>query len=170
MIFLLSSACILYRLNVEQMPGQQEWPLQWLLILLATLPFVQKLTTQEPSKCHITDPLWWEWLVDTPLKGPLMWKTFPWNDIMFLLKRGQLYLLVGSYITWYFVCKVSMWNAECTGSNIHFYTPVFKCPFEKRTFKRTYYAVTMSVRPSAFSGLFFNMLWDINLKLGIYIQ
>ena len=27
-----------------------------------------------------------------------------------------------------------------------------------------------SVRPSAFSGLFFNMLWDINLKLGIYIQ
>ena len=46
----------------------------------------------------------------------------------------------------------------------------------------TYYAVAMSVRPSvcpsvclsvrpsAFSGLFFNMLWDINLKLGIYIQ
>ena len=41
----------------------------------------------------------------------------------------------------------------------------------------TYYAVAMSVRPfvhpsvrpSAFSGLFFNMLWDINLKLGIYI-
>ena len=51
-------------------------------------------------------------------------------------------------------------------------------PFEKRT----YYAVAMSVRPSVrlsvrpsvrpsgFSGLFFNMLWDINLKLGIYIQ
>ena len=44
-----------------------------------------------------------------------------------------------------------------------FYTPVWKtgrimpwqCP---------------SVRPSTFSGLFFNMLWDINLKLGIYIQ
>ena len=27
-----------------------------------------------------------------------------------------------------------------------------------------------SVRPSEFSGLFFNMLWDINLKLGICIQ
>ena len=40
--------------------------------------------------------------------------------------------------------------------------------------KRTYYAVAMSVcpsvRPSGFSGLFFNMLWDINLKHGIYIQ
>ena len=55
---------------------------------------------------------------------------------------------------------------------------VFIRPFEKRT----YYAVAMSVRPSVrlsvrpsvrpsgFSGLFFNMLWDINLKLGIYIQ
>ena len=27
-----------------------------------------------------------------------------------------------------------------------------------------------SVRPSEFSGLFFNVLWDINLKLGICIQ
>ena len=44
-------------------------------------------------------------------------------------------------------------------SGAPFYTPVWKtgrimpwqCP---------------SVRPSAFSGLFFNMLWDINLKLG----
>ena len=43
---------------------------------------------------------------------------------------------------------------------------LFIPPFEKQT----YYAVAMSVRPSAFSGLFFNMLWDINLKLGIYIQ
>ena len=56
-------------------------------------------------------------------------------------------------------------------------------PFIIRPFeKRTYYAVAMSVRPSVhlsvrlsvrpsgFSGLFFNMLWDINLKLGIYIQ
>ena len=48
-----------------------------------------------------------------------------------------------------------------------FYTPVWKtgrimlwqCP-----------SVRPSVRPSAFSGLFFNMLWDINLKLGICIQ
>ena len=31
-------------------------------------------------------------------------------------------------------------------------------------------SVCPSVRPSGFSGLFFNMLWDINLKLGIYIQ
>ena len=34
-------------------------------------------------------------------------------------------------------------------------------------------SVRLSVRPSGFSGfsgLFFNMLWDINLKLGIYIQ
>ena len=48
-----------------------------------------------------------------------------------------------------------------------FYTPVWKtgrimpwqCP-----------SVRPSVCPSAFSGLFFNMLWDINLKLGIHIQ
>ena len=46
-----------------------------------------------------------------------------------------------------------------------FYTPGWKtvrimpwqCP-----------SVRPSVRPSAFSGLFFNMLWDINLKLGIH--
>ena len=31
-------------------------------------------------------------------------------------------------------------------------------------------SVRLSVRPSGFSGLFFNMLWDINLKLGIYIH
>ena len=31
-------------------------------------------------------------------------------------------------------------------------------------------SVCPSVRPSAISGLFLNMLWDINLKLGIYIQ
>ena len=31
-------------------------------------------------------------------------------------------------------------------------------------------SVCPSVRPSEFSGLFFNMLWDINLKLGICIQ
>ena len=51
---------------------------------------------------------------------------------------------------------------------------VFIRPFEKRT----YYAMAMSVRlsvcpsvrPSEFSGLFFNVLWDINLKLGICIQ
>ena len=50
--------------------------------------------------------------------------------------------------------------------------------------KRTYYAVAMSglkngrimpwqclsVRPSEFSGLLFNMLWDIIFKLSIYIQ
>ena len=29
--------------------------------------------------------------------------------------------------------------------------------------------MAMSVRPSEFPGLFFNMLWDINLKLGICI-
>ena len=55
---------------------------------------------------------------------------------------------------------------------IHFYyTPVWKtgrimpwqCPSVRLS-------VRPSVRPSAFSGLFFNMLWDINLKLGIYIQ
>ena len=52
-----------------------------------------------------------------------------------------------------------------------FYTPVWKtgrimpwqCPSVRLS-------VRPSVRPSAFSGLFFNMLWDINLKLGIYIQ
>ena len=51
---------------------------------------------------------------------------------------------------------------------------IFIRPFEKRT----YYAMAMSVRlsvrpsvrPSEFSGLFFNVLWDINLKLGICIQ
>ena len=50
---------------------------------------------------------------------------------------------------------------------------IFIRPFEKRT----YYAMAMSVRlsvrpsvrPSEFSGLFFNMLWDINFKLGICI-
>ena len=31
-------------------------------------------------------------------------------------------------------------------------------------------SVRPSVRPSEFSGLFFNVLWDINLKLGICIQ
>ena len=53
----------------------------------------------------------------------------------------------------------------------YFYTPVWKtgrimpwqCPFVRLS-------VCPSVRPSVFSGLFFNMLWDINLKLGIYIQ
>ena len=52
-----------------------------------------------------------------------------------------------------------------------FYTPVWKtgrimpwqCPSVRLS-------VRPSVRPSAFSGLFFNMLWDINLKLGICIQ
>ena len=52
-------------------------------------------------------------------------------------------------------------------------TVIFIRPFEKRT----YYAMAMSVRlsvrpsvrPSEFSGLFFNMLWDINLKLIICI-
>ena len=42
-------------------------------------------------------------------------------------------------------------------------------PFEKRDVLCRG-NVRPSVRPSAFSGLFFNMLWDINLKLGIYIQ
>ena len=51
----------------------------------------------------------------------------------------------------------------------------FLCLFLYARLKNgTCYAVAMSVRPSvrpsAFSGLFFNMLWDINLKLGIYIQ
>ena len=53
----------------------------------------------------------------------------------------------------------------------YFYTPVWKtgrimpwqCPSVRLS-------VRPSVRPSAFSGLFFNMLWDINLKLGICIQ
>ena len=42
------------------------------------------------------------------------------------------------------------------------------CLFEKRS----YHAVAMSVHvsPSKFSRPFFNMLWDINFKLGIYIQ
>ena len=39
-------------------------------------------------------------------------------------------------------------------------------PFEKRS----YYAVRPSIRPSFPDCFFFNMLWDINFKLGIYIQ
>ena len=45
-----------------------------------------------------------------------------------------------------------------------FYTPVWK------TDVLCYGNVRPSVRPSEFSGLFFNVLWDINLKLGICIQ
>ena len=47
--------------------------------------------------------------------------------------------------------------------------PLFIRPFEKRDVLCRG-NVRPSVRPSAFSGLFFNMLWDINLKLAIYIQ
>ena len=46
-------------------------------------------------------------------------------------------------------------------------------PFEKRDVLcrgNVRPSVYPSVCPSRFSGLFFNMLWDINLKLGIYIQ
>ena len=50
------------------------------------------------------------------------------------------------------------------GSWSHFYTPVWRTDALCRG------NVCPSVRPSAFSGLFFNMLWYINLKLGIYIQ
>ena len=50
----------------------------------------------------------------------------------------------------------------------------WKCIFIRPFEKRTYYAMAMSVRPSVrpseFSGIFFNVLWDINLKLGICIQ
>ena len=58
------------------------------------------------------------------------------------------------------------------------YTLFFIRPFEKRDVlcrgnvrpSVRLSSVRPSVRPSAFSGLFFNMLWDINLKLGICIQ
>ena len=43
-------------------------------------------------------------------------------------------------------------------------------PFEKRTYYAMAMSVRLSVRPSEFAGLFFNVLWDINLKLGICIQ
>ena len=53
-----------------------------------------------------------------------------------------------------------------------FYTPVWKtdvlCYGNVRPSVRL--SVRPSVRPSEFSGLFFNVLWDINLKLGICIQ
>ena len=45
------------------------------------------------------------------------------------------------------------------------YYTVFIRPFEKRDVLCRG-NVRPSVRPSAFSGIFFNMLWDINLKLG----
>ena len=88
-------------------------------------------------------------------------------------------------ITEKYVCPrlLHRYNSLGMGSPYIQYIPrnmhtVFIRPFEKRS----YYAMAMSVRPSvrlsvcpsvrpsAFSGLFFNMLWDINLKLGIYIQ
>ena len=47
---------------------------------------------------------------------------------------------------------------------------LFIRPFEKRTYYAMAMSVRLSVRPSEFSGLFFNVLWDINLKLGICIQ
>ena len=59
--------------------------------------------------------------------------------------------------------------------HIAFYTPVWKTDVLCRGNVRP--SVCPSVRPSVrpsgfsgFSGLFFNMLWDINLKLGIYNQ
>ena len=66
-------------------------------------------------------------------------------------------------------------NYICQTTSYHFYTPVWKtgrimpwqCPSVRLSVCPS---VRPSVRPSAFSGLFFNMLWDINLKLGIYIQ
>ena len=47
---------------------------------------------------------------------------------------------------------------------------LFIRPFEKRTYYAMAMSVRRSVRPSEFSGLFYNVLWDINLKLGICIQ
>ena len=52
-------------------------------------------------------------------------------------------------------------NFTPVGVVLHFYTPVWK------TDVLCYGNVRPSVRPSEF---FFNMLWDINLKLGICIQ
>ena len=65
------------------------------------------------------------------------------------------------------VCWTHFYIRYVRERHLDFYTPVWKtgrimpwqCP-----------SVRPSVRPSAFSGLFFNMLWDINLKLGICIQ
>ena len=51
-----------------------------------------------------------------------------------------------------------------------FYTPVWKTGRIEKRDVLCRGNVRPSVRPSAFFGLFFNMLWDINLKLGIYIQ
>ena len=45
-------------------------------------------STKKTSKIHITGPLWrgihW-WPVDSPHKRPVMWKTFPSQDIIMLV-------------------------------------------------------------------------------------
>ena len=47
---------------------------------------------------------------------------------------------------------------------------IFIRPFEKRTYYAMAMSVRLSVRPSEVSGLFFNILWDIDLKLDICIK
>ena len=54
----------------------------------------------------------------------------------------------------------------------HFYMPVWKMVVLCRgnVGPSVHPAVRLSFHPSDYSRLFFNTLWDINLKLGIYIQ
>ena len=55
-------------------------------------------------------------------------------------------------------------------SNLEYISAWFSILIFIRSFEKRNVLCRGNVRPSAFSGLFFNMLWDINLKLGIYIQ
>ena len=101
---------------------------------------------------------WRDWTSLTYMYGRSLWRgTYLWNTV---LARFPLSNMAPVNVNKYLMS---------------FYTPVWKtgrimpwqCPSVRLSVCPS---VRPSVRPSVFSGLFFNMLWDINLKLGIYIQ
>ena len=115
-----------------------------------------------------------------------LWKHFSSSSRIVMSGKSEKLQVEGSS----FIMEMPSLQPECrksqSGEETH-YCLVFKIRFPLLVFirpfeKRTYYAMAMSVRlsvrpsirpsvrPSEFSGLFFNVLWDINLKLGICIQ
>ena len=100
------------------------------------------------------------------------WIQFHWY--MFLRAQLRISHHWFRYVHWLGECLAPSYNLNQWFRHMvslgHNELILFIRPFEKRTYYVVAMSVRPSVRPSAFSGLFFNMLWDINLKLGIYIQ
>ena len=119
--------------------------------------------------------------VNSTHKGPVMQKMFPFGDIiMWLLKHYLDCLIHGINCFLIFSCdQAALWMVFSVRlPHLFHYVPIIV--YHHEIFRSFYTPVwktgrimlwqCLSVRPSAFSGLFFNMLWDINLKLSIYIQ